>query len=485
MGERKRLMLTLGAMALVLVVAGAATAVYLTLYRPEPAPRLASDEEHFLFGSIGNERDEGIPYWIWLVLPRIFPQHLPSPGGYPSLGLLTLDGRDMPVGLSRVTIGIPRVGMNCAFCHTTSVRTAAGGPRMIVSGGAANVTAVQQYRDFLVASASDPRFTAGTILGEISRNYRLSAFERLMYRLVVIPETKKRLLALARPSDGSLPPWGHGRADLMQAFRAHRAGAPAASAAIGTSDSQPLWNMSAQRAFYWSGLTTSAEDAVRVAAVASGSRPEWLDEDMYRWEREEQQGRSNLRRTYAYLRSMPSPTWPLPIDRALASEGEAVYRATCATCHDTSGARTGSVVPIVEIGTDPARLDAWTEEDAVAANRLGGGRWWGDASFRRTGGYVAPPLTGIWATAPYLHNGSVPTLRDLLEPVELRPTTFWRGSDLLDADKVGFVSAGPLVEGIGSRFDTTLPGNGNGGHIYGTELDERQKRALVEYMKQF
>jgi mono/diheme cytochrome c family protein len=485
MAERRRVLLTLAALGLVLVVGGLATAVYDALYRPEPPLRLASDEDHFLFGSIGNERDEGVPYWIWLVLPRIFPEHLPAPGGYASLGLLTLDGREMPVGLSKVSIGVPRVAMNCAFCHTTSVRTSAGGPRTIITAGAANVTAVQQYRDFLVASASDPRFTAGAILGEISRNYRLSVFERLLYRFVVIPETKKTLVALGRRADAAGLPPGRGRADLMRAFKVHGAGSPITVLARALSDSPPLWNLSGERAFYWSGLTTSAEDAVRVAAVASGSRSEWLDEQMYRWEREEQQARSSLRRMYTYLRSMPSPKWPLPIDRALATDGEAVYRATCAECHDADGARTGSVIPIDEIGTDAARLNAWTESDATAANELGGGRWWSNTSFRRTGGYVAPPLTGVWATAPYLHNGSVPTLLDLLQPVGSRPKTFWRGSDLLDAEKVGFVTDGHGIEATGSRFDTQLPGDSNAGHTYGTDLDEGEKRALVEYMKQF
>ena len=484
MAERRRVLFTLAAMALVLAVGGLATAAYVALYRPEPPPRLASDEDHFLFGSIGNEGDEGIPYWIWLVLPRIFPEHLPAPGGYASLGLLTVDGREMPVGLSKVTIGIPRVGMNCAFCHTTSVRVRPGGPRTIITAGAANVTAVQQYRDFLVASASDPRFTAGAILGEISRNYRLSVFERLLYRFVVIPETRTTLLELGRQADGAGLPAGRGRADLLHAFKVHGAGTPATPSARAVADSPPLWNLSGERAFYWSGLTTSAEDAVRVAAVASGARPEWLDEEMYRWERDEQRARSSLRRMYTYVRLMPSPKWPLPIDGALAASGEAVYRAACAECHDAGGARAGAVIPIDEIGTDPARLNAWTDADAAAANGLGGGRWWSRASFRRTRGYVAPPLTGIWATAPYLHNGSVPTLLDLLQPVEARPEVFWRGSDLLDAAKVGFVSRGPDVESMGSRLDTQVPGDSNAGHTYGTDLGEGEKRALVEYLKQ-
>jgi len=92
--------------------------------------------------------------------------------------------------------------------------------------------------------------------------------------------------------------------------------------------------------------------------------------------------------------------------------------------------------------------------------------------------YKARPLNGIWATAPYLHNGSVPTLWELLQPPAQRMRSFQVGSREFDAQRVGFdTQQGPY------RFDTTLPGNGNGGHAYGTALSESQKRDLLEYLK--
>jgi hypothetical protein len=80
---------------------------YVKLFRESPAPYFASDEEHFLFGSMGTEAEGGVPYWIWLVLPRLFPEYLPRPGGYATLGMLGKDGHEMPVGLSKVTVGVP------------------------------------------------------------------------------------------------------------------------------------------------------------------------------------------------------------------------------------------------------------------------------------------------------------------------------------------------------------------------------------------
>ena len=106
--------------------------------------------------------------------------------------------------------------------------------------------------------------------------------------------------------------------------------------------------------------------------------------------------------------------------------------------------------------------------------------------FRKTHGYANHPLDGIWARAPYLHNGSVPTLLDLLNTSAERPKVFYRGYDVFDRERVGFVST--VQEEHGRRFfeyDTSLPGNSNAGHEYGTMLPLEDKRAIVEYMKGF
>ena len=147
----------------------------------------------------------------------------------------------------------------------------------------------------------------------------------------------------------------------------------------------------------------------------------------------------------------------------------------------------GRVVRLAEIATDRGRWASYTENFAGAQNLLYAGYPWRFHQFRKTDGYSNHPLDGIWARSPYLHNGSVPTLRDLLEPAEKRPSQWYRGSDLFDFEKVGYRSDGAAAS-TGSLFyyDTTLPGNSNRGHegaIYGTELDDVSKAAIVEYMK--
>src|SRR5207248_11076221 len=99
-------------------------------------------------------------------------------------------------------------------------------------------------------------------------------------------------------------------------------------------------------------------------------------------------------------------------------------------------------------------------------------------------GYVAGPLDGSWIRGPYLHNSSIPTVRDLLSPENLRPRTFYRGNNLLDPRNLGFVSNLEREKGLRfSVYDTSQPGNSNSGHLYGTGLSGSEKEALLEYLK--
>lgn len=94
--------------------------------------------------------------------------------------------------------------------------------------------------------------------------------------------------------------------------------------------------------------------------------------------------------------------------------------------------------------------------------------------------YRARPLNGIWATAPYLHNGSVPSLADLLTPSAQRPRKFFVGSREFDPDRVGLRS--DAASG-GAVLDCDVPGNDNRGHEYGTSLPAGEKAALLEFLK--
>jgi hypothetical protein len=125
----------------------------------------------------------------------------------------------------------------------------------------------------------------------------------------------------------------------------------------------------------------------------------------------------------------------------------------------------------------------WTPVAAAAYNKYVADPTWKFKSFRSTDGYVNVPLEGLWLRAPYLHNGSVPSLADLLKPVAQRPAVFWRGINDYDPTNVGYVSEGPEAQANGFRYDTSGRGNSNAGHVYGTTLSEPDKAALLEYLK--
>lgn len=195
----------------------------------------------------------------------------------------------------------------------------------------------------------------------------------------------------------------------------------------------------------------------------------------------------------AYLRTIEPPKWPWKIDAALAERGGEVFNRTCSKCHGTYGAEEkypGAVVPLAVVGTDPAR-NRFMHELGFAEHY--NASWYGERSqMRATDGYVAPPLDGIWASAPYLHNGSVPTLEALLDP-QARPQFFIRPSSSreYDREKVGWrvevVGHGKAGERDPERrriiVDTTQYGMSNAGHTFAAGLTGAERAALLEYLK--
>ena len=103
--------------------------------------------------------------------------------------------------------------------------------------------------------------------------------------------------------------------------------------------------------------------------------------------------------------------------------------------------------------------------------------------------YKVRPLNGIWATPPYLHNGSVPTIDALLSPASERPAKFYLGNREYDPVKLGYRTE-ELSNGF--EFDTSLPGNSNRGHefsddkrdgVIGPKLSPEDRKALLEFIK--
>ena len=200
----------------------------------------------------------------------------------------------------------------------------------------------------------------------------------------------------------------------------------------------------------------------------------------------------------AYLKSLEPPKYPFPIDASKAASGKIVFEKSCARCHGTygpGGKYPNKIVAIDVIGTDPARLLGLSDRLVAHYNST----WLGaehPVSTERVG-YQAPPLDGIWATAPYLHNGTAPTLSTLLQSSS-RPKRFTRppSTDFehYDTVHVGWkfteVSAEEQAStarrsAFQAKFivDTSRFGMGNQGHTFGDRLTDEQRMNLIEYLK--
>jgi hypothetical protein len=465
-------------LGVVAVVGLVALVAWYNLFRQVPQ-RFDSPEESFKYGSIGNEANEGFPYWIWLVLPRMFPEYLPGPGGYEQFGLIYEPGRVDPVGMSRKTIGFERIGINCAICHSGTYRTDPQQQQpILVPTAPSSRLDIQSYFRFFFTCAADPRFTADNVLNAIKEVTTLNPLEEALYRYVVIPQTREALLkqrerffwADVRPN------WGRGRIDPFNPVKFHQLEIGYADdKTIGNSDMEPLWNMARKQGFalHWDGLNDSVTEVILTGALGDGATNDSLPV-------------SDLKRLEEWINGVQPPTYPYQIDQALAARGEPTYQRLCASCHAFGGARTGTVIPLAEIGTDRHRVDMWTQLAADRYNAYSAGYSFQFKRFVKQEGYASVSLDGIWLRAPYLHNGSVPTLEDLLEPSSRRPTVFYRGYDVYDRDRVGFVHQGPEAERFGQRYDVSVEANGNQGHegeAYGTTLSPDEKRALIEFLK--
>jgi hypothetical protein len=435
-------------------------------------------EDQFKYGSLGSEIVNGIPYWIWRVMPDLFADQLPGKG-YESLGFIQEPGKDLAVGFSKRKVVVDRVGLNCASCHAGTFRTSAKDSPHVVSAMPSNVVNLEGYIKFISKAALDPRFTANRMLPEIERiSGGLNLLEKLIYQYIAIPQTRDALLLQGAKLSflNQQPDWGPGRVDTFNPYKAIQFNFPMdkldASELIGTSDFPAVWNQKPRAGLqlHWDGNNSSVDERNKSASLGTGVTPTSID-------------LPRLQKVADWLWELPAPRYPLPINQELATVGQPLFEQNCATCHAFGREQVGKVVPIDEIQTDPARLNSYTYDTNSNQNTLFAGTPYRFTHFRKTNGYANQPLDGLWLRAPYLHNGSVPTVRDLLNPPAQRPQTFYRGNDLIDAQKLGFVSDVTDQQHPDFLYDTKLPGNSNSGHSYGTELPTAAKEAIVEYLK--
>lgn len=250
-------------------------------------------------------------------------------------------------------------------------------------------------------------------------------------------------------------------------------------------DAPPWWHFHKRPHIYIDGFAEKGHRGLMQFMLVPENGPEFFREH-----------EDDFRDVYAYLSSLRPPIYEGAVDDDLARQGEVAFNRSCAECHGTYGENStypDRCISIDELGTDPVRLTALT----VAGRQKYSRSWFAHAEETDRQettvdpvGYVAPPLDGVWASAPYFHNGSVPTLWHVLHPAQ-RPTVWRPVSDRIDHQRLGiqFEEAEkvplsePDVAVRRSYFDTRRFGKSNAGHEYPDALTEPEKTAVLEYLK--
>jgi mono/diheme cytochrome c family protein len=250
-------------------------------------------------------------------------------------------------------------------------------------------------------------------------------------------------------------------------------------------DAPPWWHYRRKQHLYIDGFAGKGHRGLMQFMLVKENGPKQFQE----WE-------ADFRDVEAFLSELPVPKYPLPIEPRKAESGKIVFEEHCSRCHGTygpDGKYPELTVSLEEVGTDAVRYEALTER-----HRRGYAEsWFAEVERHPTkvevDGYVAPPLDGIWASAPYFHNGSVPTLAQVIAP-DKRPAKWRRNRLGIDFQQIG-LSVERMEEDQKSKptrlspaerrwiFDTTRPGKSNQGHDFGKGLTDAQVSDLLEYLK--
>lgn len=470
--ERHRTMLRMGLILAAAVAIPLGYGLWYELVRRGPSATFDDPVENFKYGSFGHKW--GLPYYFWQVMPEVFADKLPGDGGWKSFGFEFEAGTDYPVGFALQTTGFPGLSPNCALCHAGSYRTNSASKAQLVLGAPPGRLDFKGFVDFVLACGNDPRWSAEVLLPAIERRVTLRPLEREVYRRLLIPG-----FPLVAKFGGRMTRWmderpapGCGRMDAFNFFKINVLFQPD-DGSIGTCDFAALWNQRSRTNMWlhWNGsgndlITENHLSAYPANFWSFGFRPD------------------NFARMTNFIWNLSPPKFPYPIDQPAADRGREVFSAQCAECHAFGSAKIGQTTGIETVATDPYFLGMWTDKFIRRLEQIDAGPFH-FTGMRRSNGYLNTPLDGIWMRAPYLHNGSVPTLADLLTPPRKRPKHFYRGFNVYDQSKVGFRSTDDDARAIGSLYETSLPGNSNRGHEWGTELPAKAKRDLIEFLKTF
>ena len=377
---------------------------------------------------------------------------------------------NIPYDLTRFTTsdGVDVVGPNCLACHAAIL----GGQVVVGLGNTTN--------DFTVNLASE----ASLAQGLLTDPKEIAQLQKFVARGNAIEPYTQPLTVGVTPADNiAAALFAHHDVSTLAWSDSPLLPEPPTYAV--PVDVPPWWRMSKKHAMFYTGAGRG--DHARIMMTAStfciDSVPQAQAIDAY------------FPDVRAYVETLGPPKYPGTIDATLAARGQTTFEATCSRCHGTygvSGSYPNLVIPIADVATDGLLASG-------AAQFAGAYVKWFDQSFygqiaqlETLAGYYAPPLDGIWATAPYFHNGSVPVLEQVIDS-GARPAYWTRTFDpsAYDVASMGWTfTALPSGQDAQSDpnqkklvYDTTKLGYGRAGHTYGDALTPDDRTAILEYLK--
>ncbi len=434
----------------------------------------------------------GIPLKVWDFAPGIVAGGYGGPVDAPRIPDRSGRNAELPFFLNTFTTpeGAEVVNANCLMCHGGTfdgqLVVGLGNATADFTAGAGGAATGVPITDDLIAllglteverAQLEKIAGRGGTLGPLTKMRTIGMNPAELFAVILMVHHDRDTLAWSDVPLTPLVPVDHN-------------GAPIADPRV-TSDPPPWWRAHKKHALFYNGMARGDHRGTMALAtsvcVDDVARAQVVDEQ--------------FKDIQAFITAMRAPSYPRAIDPALSAEGRVIFARDCAGCHGSYAASDDEesypnlIIPLDVIGTDPVVAEAGVVHSPDLVTWYNGSFYGGITQMVPNDpfpGYMPPPLDGIWATAPFLHNGSVPTVELVLNS-HARPT-YWARVDLdstnFDEEAMGWpyvVHDGPPDALPPAErkmvFDTTHWSQSNAGHTYGDHLTDAERRAVIEYLK--